>query len=561
MTLLEFVPQCCDASIYLKMGQQCAVQGLCYNGLRPMGAVYWFSLPYRFGLPATSLILAHYLLLGISVILSVMAANALQRKIFGIKITKRMIGVLLLCSLAIHSVFLFPVLRTTLSDAPAALFALIGTWLLMLSTEASKKRIIPKRIVTIGLAGLMLGMAAWFRAFYLYPVLIGIGLWLLVTLWRDKHSRVHLAILAAMIPIGVQYGATFNDSHQISYLDPETSASWSESHLDSTITGYDTILPFDYHTWYAPCEHYSSLLRALKTADIKSMGCVIAGRINFYLGSYSAQPYLPTFEHNHNPIPVIGDHTLLSFSDSSSISTNNILYAKNKTGDVGIFKSWKPDPHQDGKLHWSIPLERGNIYQFLVSVWSDNTLQNIDIRIIDHETQQTRAETGILIIPQEEFSRPNESIINDSITNVVIDRNGVYDIVIESQVYDENSVLGKAAKEFNRSLNTEAFYIKDIKLLKISRTEPSSRIWSTPMLIANLVAILIALTLLKVFVDQKDHFKLVTSLIPISCFAVCLVIVPEQRFVIFPLIFSWWLAIIIVTQQISKKDNNRIVSP
>jgi len=78
MTLVEFTPQCCDASI-LELGQNCA-QDHCYDGLRPMGAMFWFSLPSRLGLPPRSFILAHYLLLAISVFLSGWVLQGIRRQ-------------------------------------------------------------------------------------------------------------------------------------------------------------------------------------------------------------------------------------------------------------------------------------------------------------------------------------------------------------------------------------------------------------------------------------------------------------------------------------------------
>ena len=70
---LEFLPQCCDAHQYLDFAQVCVTTGQCYQDLRPMGAQYWFSWPARLGLPTESLIVAHGVLLAVSVLLSVAA--------------------------------------------------------------------------------------------------------------------------------------------------------------------------------------------------------------------------------------------------------------------------------------------------------------------------------------------------------------------------------------------------------------------------------------------------------------------------------------------------------
>ena len=41
---VDWFPQCCDATAYLALGDDCAVTGECWSELRPMGAVYWFSV-------------------------------------------------------------------------------------------------------------------------------------------------------------------------------------------------------------------------------------------------------------------------------------------------------------------------------------------------------------------------------------------------------------------------------------------------------------------------------------------------------------------------------------
>jgi len=553
MTLLEFVPQCCDASIYLKIGKHCAEQGICYNGLRPMGAVYWFSLPYRFGLPPASLMIGHYLLLGISVILSVIAANSLQRRNFSVKPTGVMVAVLLLCSLVIHLIFLFPVLRTSLSDAPAALLALMGTWLLLLSPEGIKKR-----ITTISLAGLMFGMAAWLRAFYLYPVLLGLGLWLLIAPWKEKNSWVHLFVLSAMIPIGAQYHATFNASHKISYLEPETSSAWSESHLDSTITGYDTILPFDYHTWYAPCKDYSSPLRAIQTIDFQSMACVLAGRIYFYLGSYSAHPYLPPFEHELPDTVVSNFNPLTTEEITDSRSLKNITIDndekikisddENNQHSIMAQKIRKPLGDESGSVTQKVFLERGNTYEFRLSLWSKNDLHNIEISIVNFDQKKIMAHTGALVIPTEKPMVPNYSI-----TKTKIDQSGLYEIIIASNKIDQANPIFKAARENGFTINTGTVYAWDAQLIKKSYKEPSSRTWSDGMFALNIMAILMALVTLIVLIHQKDIRKVSACFIPLFCFAISIAIVPEQRFIIFPLIFAWWLGIIMLIQLINQR--------
>lgn len=556
MTLLEFVPQCCDASIYLQMGKHCAEEGICYNPLRPMGAVYWFSLPYRLGLPPASLIIGHYFLLAVSILLSAVTARRIFRKNFGLQTTHLKLGALLLCSISIHLFFLFPVLHTSLSDTPAGLLALIGTWLLLMSPEGIKTQ-----ILTFGMAGLALGLAAWLRAFYLYPVLLGLAFWLFLAPWKDKNSRVYLTILTAIIPIGAQYCATFNASHTISYLEPEISSDWSMVHLDSTITGYDTILPFDYHTWYAPCKIYSSPLRAIQTVDIKSMACVIAGRIQFYLGSYSPHPYLPPFEHEL-PDVAISDFNPLSTEKSAINQTKKnialgkleeiqITDEKNNHQTVQAQKVWKPSSDRTGSLTQRVYLERGNTYYFKLFFWSESDLHSIDIDIINTHDQKIMAHTNVLLVP---FKAPMR--LNESFTKAQIDQNGFYEIMITSKHPGHTDPLFKAAREYGLMLNNGIFYAWGAQLMKKSYTEPTSRRWSNTILIANILAILMALIAITVFIRQKNMHQASICFIPVLCFALSILIVPEQRFIIFPIIFSWWLGVIMLIKITSIKNKD-----
>jgi len=552
MTLLEFVPQCCDASIYLKMGKQCAEQGICYNDLRPMGAVYWFSLPYRLGLPPASLIIAHYVLLAISVILSVIAGKDTCKKKSGVETSFLVLALFAIFSLAIHIVFLFPVLRTSLSDAPAALLALIGTWLLLLSPENSKTR-----TLAFGIGGLALGLAAWLRAFYLYPILLGIGLWLLFAPWKQKNTMAHLAILCAIIPILFQYLSTFNVHKKISYLGPETSSNWSMAHLDSTITGYDTILPFDYHTWYAPCDEYASIHEAIKTADIRSIACLLAGRMHFYLGSYSRHPYLPPFEHAQ-PEKIDTLFDLEPNGSNSSLQYINFvdkpLEKKALPDETGATITSlakplsKPQKNADAALILTTKLERGNTYRFEMMVWSDKDTHDIRLDLTDSSTKNI-ASSGALVTPT--LHSTNHPMLS-SVT-AKIDKNDQFFITISSQILPENSWQMIGARSHGiTEVNHGDFYIWDARLIKTAYHEPTSRYWSSFILITNLAVLLAAIIFYATFFSTKKPFLIIACLIPLMSLLLSLCIVPEQRFTIYPQIFIGWCALTFVLLKINK---------
>lgn len=505
-----------------------------------MGAMFWFSLPYRLGLPPTSLILGHYLLLAVSVFLSGWVVQNIRRQRFSIPSGVISFAFILLCSLSIHTAFLFPYLRNSLADAPACLLALIGVWLLFLSHQDNSKK-----VWLYAIAGLCLGMAAWIRAFYLYPLLITLGLWFTIKLYKKKMLWRELSLLTALLPILIQFIFTFQHTRQISYLDPETSSSWSMVHLDSPITGYDTILPFDYHTWYAPCHHYATLLEALKTADVASISCILTGRAAFYWGSYSPHAYLPPYEHkpqdfvreDFNPTKIKTSAALknLQLDPPTSIS---ITDENHHTITVLAQKLWKPDPQQTGSITQIIELKRGHTYTLLASLWSERDFHNIDLKIRDLNESKNLAHTGALVTPIDPTIDPNHSI-----TKAIVDHNGLYEISITSEKIDAESLLARAAAEHNIKFNVGELYLWDVKFIETLHVEPSSRFWSWWFLLFNTLAIILFVYFIKLQIkDINLDLWIGTSFAGFSM-ASAFVIVPEQRFIIFPMIFIWVFAL------------------
>ena len=57
---------------------------------------------------------------------------------------------------------------------------------------------------------------------------------------RNKYQD--LILLVALIPIGIQFAATYSHTGELSYLSPKQSQKWQSIHLSSTNIGYDTIV-------------------------------------------------------------------------------------------------------------------------------------------------------------------------------------------------------------------------------------------------------------------------------------------------------------------------------
>jgi len=280
----KLLPQCCDAENYLQLGSECA-KGLngCYDSLRPMGSVVWFSIPYRLGLPPDYIIIGNLLLAVVSIVLSSLVMEHLVQSLNPREPEVKQTRSFLLSgfSTAAHIVFLYPVLFNSIPDTPAAMLALIGVWLLLLS------RLKPS-LATLGGAGGMFGLAAFFRVFYLIPVLIVFVAFAIV--WSRRRRRAELIFLIGLLPILLQCMATLATYGHFNYLQNKQMA-YSSTHLKSNMIGYDTLLPAEGHPWELEGVEKGPF-SLLWNGEFKDALRLFAGRIEFYFGSYSQRVYM-----------------------------------------------------------------------------------------------------------------------------------------------------------------------------------------------------------------------------------------------------------------------------
>jgi hypothetical protein len=334
--LLRKIPvesQCCDADAYMGLGYQCSLSAAkCWDSLHPMGAVLWFSVPFRLNLPAASILVAHFLLLLIS---SALAGTWLWRTLESNSFDSfhRILlraGVFLL-ALCIHGVFFRAVIFTSLADAPAGLMALIAVWLILLVHQGSETTATAiSEACMLAASGVLIGLACWIRVFYLYPLLLSLLVGALFAFTRPYRRRASLWLLLAMAPVLIQYGTTFARTGTLNYIAPVTGNYWTAQHLTSSASGYDTLVPqspawissLETHLvasghlpaellrrpvvvssapqiaaklWSSRCEE-GGLVGSLKRADIINIGCVVTSRVNFYLGSFASKTYLAQAE-------------------------------------------------------------------------------------------------------------------------------------------------------------------------------------------------------------------------------------------------------------------------
>ena len=307
-----FAPQCCDAMGYLELGHRCFAEGRCWHGLRPLGMALYASLPYRLGLPQESLI---YFNLGL-VLVSVILAARFIRAVW--PATGTVLSFMRYpIALVPHVAFLWAVCFNSLSDAPAAALALSGLWLTCITVVERRGP------VAAGASGLLLGLSAFVRLSYVYPVLLFGAVYAAIVVCRRRVPAANaMALLAALLaPLSLQVARTFAHTGTWSYSDPSVNVYVVSLHPQSALYGYDTIVP----PWQGPdparppsnpdvialyqgfavgydarsCfTGRTGLVPALRDGDVAGALCLLVKRQFFYFGSYArlGAVYLPSPE-------------------------------------------------------------------------------------------------------------------------------------------------------------------------------------------------------------------------------------------------------------------------
>jgi hypothetical protein len=520
--LIRFLPQCCDAQNYLLIGQDCAAKEACYNDLRPLGAGYWFSLPYRFGWPLESMIVANLLLMLGSSVLSLVAIDRLaQPRNIALPAWQRIL--FFLASALVHVIFLYPTLRHAITDAPASLFALIGTWLLLITPDKKLWR-----GIVLSCAGLSLGLAAWMRVFYLVPLLAITGLWIVFWLFSRQRKTSDLCLLFLLPMIALQYISSWNHTHRIEYLPPNPGL--IEWHMTSIPTGYDTVLPGYTYAWNAPCEHYASMQEALDTHDLHTFGCQLIGKLDFYLGSYSALTYWDPDEGtaigNLDP-----ESTANTPEHPQQITAINMRYAHEPTNIANhatAMQFWKGDKQHDGEIYQTINVTEDYKYKISLKAWSHIDHEYLALEVRDHATHEAAYGGGaILTHTPQEFQLGR-----------YLPMSGVKDVVITFPYISADSELGQQASAVGwNDVNQGDFYLSDVTIEAIDLRQ--MRIWSLWILIANGMAL--ASCFLLAF-HNRQHWQApqwMAFLFWLGGGTIALALAPEQRYAISIMVTTW----------------------
>lgn len=391
--MLDFAIQCCDAERYLELGRQCAENGQCYDGLRPLGVVLWFAWPLFLGLPQETLIWVHAALLLVSVLLGAAVGWRWLNRAAPDGQPQWLGAVILLASLVTHAVFFYPVLPYALSDAPAALFVLIALWLILLSGLGSGGS-----PLWLALAGVLLGLAAWLRTFYLYPLGVVLMLAAALVIVRPQQHKVLLYLGFALLPVMAQYVVSYQANGHVAYLASRDENKLRSIHLyrDSSV-GYDTLLPARVQRWYAPCQVRVSLYASLMTGQWQDAVCLMRYRLNFYLGSYLSVTYPQV------PLAPLGSENLLH-AGATEVSVLDLapdtdaFLAPDNTWSALRLVTVRADDKGSGQVSGEIGALAPGFYTFSAWLWSP-VPHTLSLTVYEPETLSVLAVRRVELTP------------------------------------------------------------------------------------------------------------------------------------------------------------------
>lgn len=530
--LPEFFKQCCDAGSYLEIGSKCALENDCYDETRPGGVGYWFSIPTRLGLSDNVLIYTNIALLLLSMLffcLAILAAIPQKKS----AIFKIVLGT---AALIIHAVFLWPTLFTSLSDSPSALLLLNGIWILLLTRNTNNLF----NIVLIITGSCLIGMATWIRSFYFYPLLASLAVTCIGFVFFSRASEQaskrlsHLLIFCALFFPAIQIMHTYKVSQKLAYMNTNESNAWTEIHLNSKEVGYDTVIPtLPMYSNSQYCNINNGLLPSLKEGDYSSLACLFFNRSLFFLSTYKKTTYI----EEYNPTNKLSSDDIENIGKSSSWLANNINIQWDSANDPigGTSADTMVRDRDDAYLvQWAF-LPANTEYSFSVWLWSEHP-GNIEIAFSHHGSNTLISKKIIPVtpIPQRVFVSGKTSDANDysvSIGNMPFANTTRINLPLPSSFYAWGAQL-----EVGSTMTAYAGIEKpDPELLR-----PKSLL----LLVANLAAIFAACCFVirnrKTLITNSTHLAAI-SLIVFSC-AEALTIIPEQRFIIVPMIFIWLLA-------------------
>lgn len=508
------------------MGKSCELNGVCYDDLRPMGALLWFALPGWLGVPQQYLIFVNLFLIFTSVAISTFAIKRFSE--LSLSSNSRSAGYFLaifLCSTVAHGVFFFPLWNTSLTDTPSALFALIAVSCLLIS--GMNEKISPW---LIGFAGILMGAAAWVRAFYLYPFLCVLGCAVIAWLFAPRRRMGLLPIFLGLIPIFIQFQKTYEHHGYWSFISQEKRDNWVDEHLNnSLVKGYDTLLPAKGHRWPYNCNSSHGPWAALTSGYLQEAACFYSGKLDYYLGSYSPAAY-----------PFYNDQGLLILSDEIGgepfWKNTNVLVQSNcektPSGKDLAEQIFVEIPNADTGANvksWADVYTSGP-YVFSSLLWA-KTEQKVDMAILSGIDGHVMAHRTVKL--SKKPKRFHVSARHEK-TEAATSSLGV----LIGKIPGSEATFG--------SDEEDSFYAWAAKLEASSKMTPYStetnrviRYWSKSLLGLNLLLSVLALLLIVKGWSVIGLEGKLSLLFVGASFGLALLIVPEQRFFVLLHVFIW----------------------
>ncbi|MEZ5494848.1 MAG: hypothetical protein R3E61_09850 [Pseudomonadales bacterium] len=411
-----------------------------------------------------------------------------------------------------------------------------GIWLLLLSHNTNTF----PNLIFITAGSSMIGLAAWIRSFYFYPLLASVAICFIgfLCLRREYKKIAHVFILSALFFPAVQVMHTYKVSGKIAYMYTTASNAWTDIHLNSKEVGYDTVLPlFPMYSLPQHCSINSGLLPSLKERDFSSLFCLLYNRTAFYLGTYKNVTYIDSY----HPINKLLSEDIENIGKPTSWLTQNVNIQWDVSQDPLQGNSAdKMDVVEDGSdntaylVQW-VTLPANTEYTFSAWLWAEHP-GSITIAFSHHGTSSVIAKKIVSITtePQRFF-----------VSGKTLDAND-YSVSIGNMPFTgDHAVMPSLPSPFyawGAQLETGSSMTK---YTGIEKPDPEVlRPKYLSLLIINTLAILTALFFLvrnrQMLLTHPAH--LVAVSIVIFSFAQALIIIPEQRFVIVPMIFIWLLA-------------------
>lgn len=342
-----------------------------------------------------------------------------------------------------------------------------------------------------------------------------------------------MGLTLALIPVLIQYTATYRTTGDISFLSRQQTEQWTALHLSDVSRGYDTLIPASGHRWGPACVTELGPLDSLKAGRVWDAACLYGGKVDFYLGSYAKDTYIL---HDYHGMLVLNEE--IGHSGRWGVEQLTVELDAGPAPDGSMTAErlvvTNTDPQGAGSVFsWANNVTAGE-YTFSVWLWSDLP-RTLRIGLYRPEDTHLFAAEEVTLSPEPrrysvtarfEPRSPSELF---PLLGVKIGKIGDAPVTMGTVEGDWFYAWGS---RLERSPHMKEFSTEN---------PPPNRIWSRWLLGANVLSIIGGLLLL---IRNRRRFGAevwVLAVLPGLCFGQAIVIVPEQRFVIVVQVVAWML--------------------